>query len=676
MQGKKFLFLAGAMVLLLATAGTVLALNADYNRPNPLMDYVPQEVGIYDTRYDHLGEMDCRACHGDSLADRHHYTDTVLRDKLCTPCHAIIPDPPGVVVIRDCTTSGCHDWIDVGTNGWHHNTNLSESENCVACHDRNVVAEITPFSSFAEYPDSVVTPTPFSCENCHWDQATVDAVPGFNPGVSPDSDAGHPSTFDHYNEWGQYIGYYEYNKDIVGNFDTHHMGFKGNVASQCWKCHSNDPLDPSWDPFNPELIRYCEICHDIGTLHTIAEHVGPPGTGGGDAVDGWEAVDFHVPGTSGNPTTYRTFEANEQCLGCHGDGLPPYLNAPDPIAASSITGITPEAGCPGALVELSGSLFGETYIEGERHVQFKVGTSWQDVPVYSWAHDLVVFEVPAWTFAPGNYKLRVVCDDAPAGLKNSNQVIFTLYDCASPNAINGNSNPAFDSGPADTVITLDSGTGQFGNSQDTLPGGAGADNGTYHAVEVVASQGTYVALNVNTWNSTKVKFRFRHFFEDLDGDYIQDVGEPTILWCDDLNLGTYSVYLKYIFYEDVDVSGGYTDGDTMFQVETSNPVTFELTNEPLIRANNPKQASATTRVRVLGLNFGPTQTTGEVRVGTRAQYNSDPFNKGKLQNRIKMWSSTKIAFRLKVPATWSGKRRFVWVIKDGVVSNRRPLDIL
>jgi hypothetical protein len=148
------------------------------------------------------------------------------------------------------------------------------------------------------------------------------------------------------------------------------------------------------------------------------------------------------------------------------------------------------------------------------------------------------------------------------------------------------------------------------------------------------------------------------------------------LWCDDLNLGTYSVYLKYIFYEDFDTSGGYTDGDTMFQVETSNPVTFELTNEPLIRANNPKQASVTTRVRVLGLNFGPTQTTGEVRVGTRAQYNSDPFNKGRLQTRIKMWSSTKIAFRLKVPATWSGKRRFVWVIKDGAVSNRRPLDVL
>ena len=132
------------------------------------MDYAPQEIGIYDSRYDHLGEMDCRGCHGASLADRHHYSETVLIYNQCTPCHEIIPDPPGVVVIRDCTTSGCHSWDDVLVNGWHHNTNLSASENCVACHDRNLVAEITPFTSFVEYEPSVVTPTPFSYPSIRW----------------------------------------------------------------------------------------------------------------------------------------------------------------------------------------------------------------------------------------------------------------------------------------------------------------------------------------------------------------------------------------------------------------------------------------------------------------------------------------------------------------------------
>jgi hypothetical protein len=558
----------------------------------------------------------------------------------------------------------------VYTNGWHHNTDLSESENCVACHDRNLVAEITPFSSFAQYPPSVVTPTPFSCENCHWDQATVDAVPGFVPGVSLDSDAGHPSTFDHYNEWGQFIGYYEYNKDILGNFDTHHMGFKGNVASQCWKCHSNDPNDPSWDPYNAELIRYCEICHDIGTLHTIFEHVGPPGTGGGSAVDGWEAVGFHVPATSGNPTTYRTFEANEQCWGCHGNSVPAWEG--DAPGAPTLAAMTPDAGCPGALVELTGTNFGQVRVPGQDGVEMRQAPGdWLELPIYSWADDRIVVEIPAWTFSPGNKRIRVFTEQG-----NTVYDVFTLYDCASPKAINGNSNPAFDDGPCKTLIILTNGTGQFGAAQDVLSA-PGADDGTYHAIEVVSSQGTYVALNVTQWINSQVKFRFKDFFEDLDGDYIQDVGEPTISICSGMGLGTYSVYLKYIFYEDVDSSGAYNDGDTQFQVETSNPVTFELTNEPYIRALNPVEGSQAlrTRVRVLGGNFGPTQTGGEVRVGTRAQYNSDPFNKGKLQTRIKLWSSTKIAFRLKVPATWAGKRRYVWVIKDGQVSNKRPLDI-
>ena len=132
---KTLLFSAVAVVLAVMTVATASALLDTWNRPNPLMDYVPQEVGIYDTRYDNLGELDCRACHGDSLADRHHYTEIVLRDRLCTPCHEIIPDPPGVVVIRDCSASGCHSWDDVYVNGWHHDTDLSASDNCVACHD-------------------------------------------------------------------------------------------------------------------------------------------------------------------------------------------------------------------------------------------------------------------------------------------------------------------------------------------------------------------------------------------------------------------------------------------------------------------------------------------------------------------------------------------------------------
>jgi hypothetical protein len=39
--------------------------SADHNRPDPLMDYVPQEKGMYDTVYSELAVEDCRGCHDD-----------------------------------------------------------------------------------------------------------------------------------------------------------------------------------------------------------------------------------------------------------------------------------------------------------------------------------------------------------------------------------------------------------------------------------------------------------------------------------------------------------------------------------------------------------------------------------------------------------------------------------
>src|SRR3990172_8771284 len=71
------------MFLLFGYAGTLWAQSADYNRPNPTMDYVPQEIGIYDTIYQELTESSCRKCHGNSTADRHHGVPTVVIDHLC-----------------------------------------------------------------------------------------------------------------------------------------------------------------------------------------------------------------------------------------------------------------------------------------------------------------------------------------------------------------------------------------------------------------------------------------------------------------------------------------------------------------------------------------------------------------------------------------------------------------
>jgi hypothetical protein len=418
-----------------------LALNADYNRPNPLTDYAQQEMGMYDTRYDELGEMDCRACHGESVMTRHHNTPIVLEQHTCSiengGCHEITPEPPGVVVIRDCTTSGCHSWDDVYTNGWHHNTDLSAPENCVSCHNPNLVGQITPFSGFQECPPSVVTPTPFMCENCHWEQRVV--YSGWTEGdpPPPEPDAGHPSTYDHYDPWGNFMGYHEYGEPILGDFDTHHMGFKGNVAAQCGQCHCNDPYPPIWDPYDAELIRYCERCHDVPTLHMIFPHVGPPGTAPEAAYEGWQAVGFHDPDPGPDPTSYLgdnadgftgtdNFLQNEMCFGCHGGGPDSYDFGEvvyRPVIRIKPRGINPSAVQALAQVELCGEYFGDTYGEYTRvEVKRRIdGTEWIDMPVFSWADDRVVFEVPCRTLTPGNYRVRILNEYGV-----SNQVVLTF----------------------------------------------------------------------------------------------------------------------------------------------------------------------------------------------------------------------------------------------------------
>ena len=306
-------FCASALLLFLVSyAAPIVWASDDYNRPAPLMDYVAQESGIFDTTYSELQEPDCRSCHGASVADRHHQSDPQHQ---CMQCH------PQMQVISDCMTSGCHSFDDVGTNGWHHNTEMSGSGTCTACHESSLIAEYSPPGHFPEGEPHVLDmlPTPFACENCHWDQqvaAAEDREPtgNFDPDNPAYEDAGHPSTYDHLDDWGVPVGYYEYVKTIRTSKDSHHMGMVGNVSSQCNICHSCTGLwdDISWDPYDAELIPACESCHSKETLHAI--HT--------SGITGWEAVGFHVPPsnldeTDLEPDAYRLFTTVEVCDGCH-----------------------------------------------------------------------------------------------------------------------------------------------------------------------------------------------------------------------------------------------------------------------------------------------------------------------------------------------------------------------
>jgi hypothetical protein len=407
LHSKKLFCITCLVLLFLGVAGILWAQNATYNRPNPSMDYVPQELGTYDTMYYELTEQDCRECHG-STADRHHGVPMVVNDHHCYTCHPSCtkgtPDcENGITIHTNCLTSGCHSWDDVwlGNSKWHHNTDLSDPENCVVCHNPNLVEEIGPFLSFEEYPPSVMGPTPFSCENCHWEQDVVN-----QPGT-PNA-PGHPSTYEHKDAWGNNVGFYEYTRPIFNNIDTHHMDFVGNVTLDCDKCHSMDPNNPSWDPYNPELIRYCEICHSVRTLHIIQPQRSD--------TEGWQAIGFHVGGGGSTPTTYRKFgdlayvppqvnpgfTESQMCFACHGDILGWEWFFTYVPAIDAISGISPTMGSCGMIVTLRGDFFGVGQLEGS-NVQMKLKADplapWISVPIHSWTDSLIEFQIPCWTFA-------------------------------------------------------------------------------------------------------------------------------------------------------------------------------------------------------------------------------------------------------------------------------------
>jgi hypothetical protein len=714
------------------------------------MDYVPQELGIYDTVYWEHTEHNCRKCHGNSLANRHHFSEMALNPPpgqgACTYCHPVWDgqgDPPcgdpeeyenGIRKASNCMADCCHatPWLE--EHGWHHNTDMAAAENCIACHDPDLIEEITPFRDHETYPPSVVTPSPFSCENCHWEQA-VSGQPG------DWCDPGHPSTYEHKDYWGNFIEYYEYPKPIYGNFDTHHMGFLGDVSSQCYKCHSQDPNEPDWNPYNPELGRYCQLCHSMATLHRIGPHVNPHA--------GWVAVGFHVPEDNlvcddVDPSVYRTgdlagpaqierldangesydppeywgqvcgtvasfdneYTADDQCKGCHFDWLDdwpdPEVPPGPPVIDTSVEGLQPIAGSCGALITIRGRNFGSEHTV-DRRVEFAplpAGTPIYELPVHAWTDTLIEVELPCWTFAPGNYAIRV-CTEVGC----SNFRVFTVTE--HPTILTANPT----SGPCGTVVTI------TGNGFDTMQSRMFSDgyHGVHHVVDFVNSSGEYTATVFPFWTATAIGVQVWDWFEDQDDtcgwpnppfgelrNFVQDDGsvvpsgvcaghvcpdEPTIPRCDCLALGLSSIYIKAVFFGDEDSSGDLSCGDTIFQIEKSDPIYWELTNEPVIYKLNPRQIERwvpgvdprNNHLKIYGLNFGPSQQAGdEVRVGLESWYPDGPQVRViPNPSHLIRWSSTliRVAFG-QLPAAADGRIVYVWVKKGGEYSNALPVRVL
>jgi hypothetical protein len=643
-NSKKLLCVTCLILLVLGFAATLWAQSAVYNRPNPTMDYVPQELGLYDGMYADQTESTCRKCHGNSTVDRHHGLPMVVRDHLCLPCHptCTIGDPNcpnGITIIRNCLTVGCHSASDVqfGNGAWHHNTDMANSENCIACHNQELIEEITPFRSHELYPPSVVSPTPFSCENCHWEQALVQGTHIPRPGDAP----GHPSTYDHVDAWGNCIGFFEYGKPISNNIDTHHMNFVGNVSSECYKCHSQDPGNPSWDPYNPELMRFCEICHSIASLHNIGPHV--------SEHPGWDPTGFHAGGGGPNPTLYHTWDfnpcgkdgkcsvttatacnvnadcpgsetcvltfpyipqdkpgytADQQCFGCHGDDVPAWVdpspNDDPPVIVTNIDGglIAPPAGSCGVIGIIRGLYFGSEHIDG-RDVMIapKTGpgntcdwTLQTELPIHAWNDTYIEWELPCWDYAPGNYCVRVHTEDG-----NSNRAIFTVMDTPTLLAVTP------DVGTCADWLTI-TGSGGFGNVRNKM---FDSYYGVTHIVDFVASNGEFTATRFANWTDTSIQVRVYDWFRDLGGIGVEDQPDTC-----SINPTTGQPRMERNFVQDI----GDENADTLIQCDNAAPAYDECKAEPLIPRCDCLTLG-TFNVYVKSIYFGDDDASGGLSCG-------------------------------------------------------------
>jgi len=630
--------------------GLALALCTDYYRPAPLMDYVTQEKGTYDTSSSNLVEKDCRECHGYSVADRHHGVLMVVRDHLCSPCHmqCTIGEPEcvnGITLHRNCLTSGCHD---TSVNGGHHAIDLTSANACTTCHNPNLIGELSPLMDFNTYPPQVdFLPTPFSCENCHWGQ-TITPKHYLNDGYSDPDNPGHPSTYDHYDQWGTFIGFYEYPLFINKNMDTHHIGF------ECSACHLGDPNNLSCN--DPMLIRYCEECHSIASLHSIGEHM--------SENNGWGAV----ADPDGEPSLYRTFQGNENCMACHGGTVQDYTGGLlyKPAIDMNLWAISPPAGSLHVIVTLRGQNFTDQQAI-DRSVELRPTDSsdpWKSMPIVSWTDTLIEWSLPCWAFAPGNYDVTVKTE---AG--RSNKRVFTVKD-------GGDFYLSPSSGPYCTWIAVFGSCWSLGNTifEDGYHGEKGL-------LTFTNALGTWIATKFMTCGSECAKVRLQDFYQDRNGNYVQDIDEP-FSSPTEFPTGDYEVRNKVIYFGDEDGSGNFSPGDIIFEVINSYPVQFEMTNEPCINRLSPKQivdldAAPYPLLKIYGGNFGMTKESGDsVRIGTKATANSSTLGLGKEITKIPLWSDTLIKVRVNAPNTWRGKTRCVWVEKGGKKSNYKPLSVL
>ena len=357
---KGLIYLTTTFMILLLVSLAIAAI------PPPPAD---QNIGLYDTVFTGFTTDECKDCHGDSIADRHHLL-VEEGDFKCKDCHQF--GEHGLREFRNC--SDCHD------SSPHHVTNDAQTYQCSQCHG-DLVDDYDDEHYMPTYDFSMVTPdTSYKvetselkiggCEACH----------------EPDSSA-----------------------NIESNANTHH-NLSGFTEINCAFCHVDQGVELN--------IRTCEKCHGVKSLHNIQfdydNTVGTAGSGHiGDNWDCWGChgwFDYYSVYSSDSPLAQDVSSAIGNLP--KGAGIPP--PSIDSIDPSTIT-----AG-QGTAIRIEGGNFENTH-DGILYTSNVVLDNDIKLPTDSITPTEIVVTIPG-ELDSGNYDLRVVKD----GDVKSNKVVLTV----------------------------------------------------------------------------------------------------------------------------------------------------------------------------------------------------------------------------------------------------------
>jgi hypothetical protein len=198
----------------------------------------------------------------------------------------------------------------------------------------------------------------------------------------------------------------------------------------------------------------------------------------------------------------------------------------------------------------------------------------------------------------------------------------------------------------------------------------------YHGVRGVLTfknaSGTWIATKFMYCGYGCGKVRFKDFYQDKNGNYVQDIDEPFSSPAEFLS-GDYEVRNKVMYFGDEDGSGNFSLGDTIFNIYEGYIDTFTLTDWPIIYRLRPTECGPGSIIKIVGYNFGDTQGNSIVHIGDRTFNSSSP--------RVRLWSDTAIKVRIpNYKCEWfhmdDYKYVTVWVTVNDADSNKKRLKVL